>query len=80
MRHGAPCILDEPGIGVCLDCGQSAPYQNFGHDPKIGLCLDGCHFFGMPMNSSQLKFIFLANVGQIMGNQYLNQNFGYPML
>ena len=23
-------------------------------------------FFGMPMNSSQLKFIFLANVGQIM--------------
>ena len=53
-RRGAPCILDEPGVGVCLDCGQSAPYQNFGHDPKIGLCLDGCHFFGMPMNSSQL--------------------------
>ena len=34
----------------------------------------------MPMNSSQLKFIFLANVGQIMGNQYLNQKFCYPML
>ena len=53
-HFGAPCILDEPGVGVCLDCGQSAPYQNFGHDPKIGLCLDGCHFFGMLMNSSQL--------------------------
>ena len=44
-RRDTPCILDDPGVGVCLDCGQSAPYQNFGHDPKIGLCLDGCHFF-----------------------------------
>ena len=47
------------GCWVCLDCGQSAPYQNFGHDPKIGLCLDGCHFFGMPMNLANSSSFFL---------------------
>jgi len=32
-------------IRVCLDCGQSVPYQYFGHDQKVDSCLDCCQLF-----------------------------------
>jgi hypothetical protein len=41
-------------VRVCLDCYQIIPYQFFGHDQKIGCCLDSCQFFGLPMFHYQL--------------------------
>jgi hypothetical protein len=32
--------------------------------------------FGMPMALWPMLFTFLANIGQIIGNQKVNQNFG----
>jgi hypothetical protein len=48
----------------------------FGHDQKIGSCLDTCQLFGLPMLHYQIYFIFLANIGQLMGKEWLNQNIG----
>jgi hypothetical protein len=41
-------------LRACLDCGQTRPYLFIGNDQKVGVCLDGCHFFGMPMPHYEL--------------------------
>jgi hypothetical protein len=47
--HFSNILVMTKKLGVFGLLPKNIPYQFFGHDQKIGSCLDNCQLFGLPM-------------------------------